>query len=75
MDECVQLLSNNCSWEHTREFSLLLKTIVGNRLLQTEEEEGMKPFEQLEHIFFFFVLLQGCVWPGMSLGSPPPSLF
>lgn len=33
--------------------SLLLKTIVGNWLLQTGEEERMKAFEQLGHSFFW----------------------
>ena len=45
--------------------SPLLETVVGNWLLR--EREGWNPWAEL----FFSVLVQGCVWPGMALGSPP----
>lgn len=48
---------------------MLLKTIVGNQLLQMEGEERLEPFERLGH-GDFLVVVQGGVWPGASPGSP-----
>lgn len=69
VDESLQLLSNSCSLGAHEGISLLLKTIVGNELLQREGEEKLEPFERLGHRDFL-VVVQGRVWPGVSPGSP-----
>lgn len=52
VDECIQLLSNNCSCEHTREFPCCWKQLLATGSCKPGKKKGWKPLNNLGTAFF-----------------------